>query len=268
MEIKLAAIDLDGTLLREDMTVSEFTKEILQKAAEKIKIVVATGRMFDSACAKANLLGLGDLPVICYTGAWAGMSASGTFFWKDGLALPVAEKILGEARERGWEVQAYWDDEICMEKPSPAQEKYMKYRAKPPVYMGEAFYHPASAPTRLILVEADPARKDALRAELEEKYGDDIEMVYPGDDFLDIHKRGISKAEALKKFATMWQISPAEMAAFGNTENDASMLRLAGRSYAVANAEPAAKEAAKKILPRTNDEDAVAWKLAEVLGLG
>lgn len=265
--IKLAAIDLDGTLLHDDMTVSDYSREIIQKAAEKIRIVVATGRMFDSARAKANLLGLSDMPVICYTGAWVGMSRSGWILDRDGLPIETAAAILQYGRERGWAMQSYMDDEICLPAPSPAEEKYKKYRAKASIYLGEDFYHPVTAPTRLIIVEADQKKKDEIRREIDERFGDSVEMVYPGDDFLDVHKRGVSKGNAIKKLAASWHISMEEAVSFGNTENDASMLEMTGMSYAVANAEPAAKKAAKEILPLTNEEDGVARKLAQLLGL-
>lgn len=267
MAIRLAAIDLDGTLLHDDMTVSEFSREVLQKAAEKIRIVVATGRMFDSASAKTRLLGLGDIPVICYTGAWAGLCESGKMLWQDGLSPELAEQILGDARREGWAVQSYIDDTVCMPGPSEMEEKYRKYRTKAPLYLGEDFYHPKKMATRLILVEADRAKKDAARKQLEAAYGNAVEVVYPGDDFLDIHKKGVSKAHALAVLGEKWGILPGEMAAFGNTENDVSMLRFAGASFAVSNAEPEALAAAKEILPRTNDEDAVAYKLKELLAL-
>lgn len=267
MEIKLAAIDLDGTLLHDDMTVSPYSKTVIQKAARRIRIVVATGRMFDSARAKANLLGLPDMPVICYTGAWTGMSLSGKILAREGLPAALAERILADARQEGWSMQSYIDDEICMPAPSPAEEKYRKYRAKPARYLGEAFYHPSQDPTRLIVVEADREKRDRIRAFLAARYGDAVDMVYPGDDFLDIHKKGVSKAAALLRLARGWGIAPEEMVSFGNTENDASMLKMTGLSYAVANAEPAAKEAAREILPDTNDEDGVAKKLEELLHL-
>ena len=267
MAIKLAAIDLDGTLLHDDMTVSAYSRAIIQQAARNIRIVVATGRMFDSARAKANLLELPDMPVICYTGAWVGMSVSGQMLAREGLSIPLAGRILDDARRFGWSVQSYIDDEICMPGPSETEEKYRKYRAKAPRYLGDAFYHPETAPTRLIIAEADPARRNEIRAYLNETYGEEVDMVYPGDDFLDIHKKGVSKAAALLRLCADWHIAPAEMVSFGNTENDASMLRAAGRSYAVANAEPEAKAAAKEILPYTNNEDAVAKKIAELLSL-
>ncbi|MCG4546396.1 HAD-IIB family hydrolase, partial [Clostridium perfringens] len=45
---KLVAIDMDGTLLKEDKTISEKTKEAIKKAREKnVKVVLATGRPVD-----------------------------------------------------------------------------------------------------------------------------------------------------------------------------------------------------------------------------
>lgn len=267
MDIQLAAIDLDGTLLHDDMTISDFSKEIIQAAAGRIRIVVATGRMFDSARKKANLLGLPDMPVICYTGAWVGMSRSGKILVREGLSPETAEGILSYGREKGWAMQTYIDDEVCLPAPSEAEEKYRKYRAKPSLYLGEDFYHPKVSPTRIIIVEADLQKKNQIRKEIGERFGDGVEMVYPGDDFLDIHKRGVSKAHALEILAAGWGIGKEHMVSFGNTENDASMLRYTKHSYAVSNAEPEAKKAASEVLPLTNNEDAVAHKLKELLGI-
>lgn len=48
--IKMIAIDLDDTLLRDDISISDYTKEILGSAmAQGVKIVIATGRMFCAA---------------------------------------------------------------------------------------------------------------------------------------------------------------------------------------------------------------------------
>lgn len=50
---------------------------------------------------------------------------------------------------------------------------------------------------------------------------------------MDVHKKGVSKGAALQKLCNMWDISLSEVIAFGNTENDVSMLKMAGISYAV-----------------------------------
>ena len=116
-------------------------------------------------------------------------------------------------------------------------------------------------------MEADTGKREQIRIYLEKRYGSQVEMVYPGDIFLDIHRKGVSKANALHELGELWGIAPQEMVSFGNTENDASMLRMTGLSYAVANSEIEAKKAAKDILPLTNNEDGPAHKIQELLSL-
>ena len=68
-DIKLVAIDLDDTLLRDDISISDYTKEVLQKVkAQGVRIVIATGRMFKAARPWGMVLNLGDVPMVVYTG--------------------------------------------------------------------------------------------------------------------------------------------------------------------------------------------------------
>jgi hydroxymethylpyrimidine pyrophosphatase-like HAD family hydrolase len=48
--IKMIAIDLDDTLIRDDTTVSDYTKDTIRRAQQKgIHIMIATGRMYATA---------------------------------------------------------------------------------------------------------------------------------------------------------------------------------------------------------------------------
>lgn len=70
MSIRMMAIDLDGTLLHDDMTISSYSRDVIKKASEEgFKVVIATGRMCNSARKKMEVLELGNVPVVCYTGA-------------------------------------------------------------------------------------------------------------------------------------------------------------------------------------------------------
>lgn len=76
--IKLIAIDLDDTLLHDDISVSDYTKKVLKSAMDKgVKIVIATGRMFQAARPWGQAIGLGDVPMICYTGSMTGLCERG-----------------------------------------------------------------------------------------------------------------------------------------------------------------------------------------------
>ena len=102
MSIRLIAIDLDGTLLHDDMTISDYSRQVIKKAQSRgYEIVVATGRMWDSAKAKADTLQLGNVPLICYTGAWIMMSETGEPVRQEGLSPDLASAILLESKKEG-----------------------------------------------------------------------------------------------------------------------------------------------------------------------
>lgn len=262
--IRLVAIDLDGTLLHDDMTISPYSQEIISRVTEKgIRVVVATGRMWHSAKAKVDELDLPNMPVICYTGSWIKMSKTGESLLEEGLDTEICEKVLALGRKENWNITSFCEDDIYMDRPNGTEIKYKKYRAKEPIFIGEAFYHPTKPQTRIVLSEENEKVREEMRQKLENEFGNLVDIVHPGDDFLDIHKKGVSKATAISFLCQKWNIQKEEIIAFGNTENDVPLLKFAGISYAVANAEPIAKEAATYVC-LSNEEDGVA-KILETL---
>lgn len=265
MTVRMIAIDLDGTLLHDDMTISAYSREVIRKAMEKgYEIVVATGRMWDSAKAKADMLQLGNVPLICYTGAWIMMSETGEPVRQEGLSPELASAILLESRKQGWQATSFMDDKIYMDKPNGTEAKYQKYRSKKPIYIGEDFYHPQKPVTRIVFADPSPEKRMAVRKEIEKQFGSEVDVVFPGDDFIDVHKKGVNKAAAVRFLCEQKGISPEEVMAFGNTENDVPLLKMAGLSYAVSNADEVAKKAAKFLCP-SNEEDGVAKVIEKVL---
>lgn len=202
MKIKMASIDLDGTLLHDDMSLSDFFKDIIRKAEHRgIRIVLATGRMFDAARPKAEELGLSDTPLICYTGAWIMMSRSGRPIWQDGIDISVAEKILLTAREKGWLVHTFFDDQIYLPEPDKTEAKYKKYRTKAVAYLGDTFYHPKKKPTRLIFADGSEAVRREICRVIETNFSDEVDVVFPGDDFVDVHKKESAKGQRFRSCA-------------------------------------------------------------------
>jgi hypothetical protein len=59
---------------------------------------------------------------------------------------------------------------------------------------------------------------------------------------------GVEKGDGLELVADELGLSPAQFAAVGDSENDASTFAVAGRSFAVANADRVAREAADVVL--------------------
>lgn len=102
---------------------------------------------------------------------------------------------------RGLKVTAFWDDKIYMEGPDRTEIKYRKYRTVQPEFLGAAFFNPPKKVTRIVFSDPDPAVRLEIRKAIENKFGDAVDVVFPGDDFVDMHKSGINKATAVKYLA-------------------------------------------------------------------
>lgn len=73
--------------------------------------------------------------------------------------------------------------------------------------------------------------------------------------YIEVFTRGVSKAEAVKRLATM--VGADEITVYGDNLNDISMMAVASDSAAVANAKPEVLTTASRIIA-SNNEDAVA----------
>ena len=90
--------------------------------------------------------------------------------------------------------------------------------------------------------DADEALLREVAASVE-----DVEVVDTGYAF-HVKSTGVSKGRALERVADALDIDPEAFVAVGDSENDASTFRVAGESYAVANADDAAREAADEVV--------------------
>ena len=164
MSIRMIAIDLDGTLLHDDMTISSYSRDVIKKASEEgFKVVIATGRMWNSARKKMEVLELGNVPVVCYTGAWIMMGETGEAIYQEGMDPKFASKAFLWAKEEGLKVTAFWDDKIYMEGPDGTEIKYRKYRTVQPEFLGAAFFNPPKKVTRIVFSDPDPAVRLEIR---------------------------------------------------------------------------------------------------------
>lgn len=83
-----------------------------------------------------------------------------------------------------------------------------------------------------------------------------LEPTTSGHGSIDLIMPGCHKASGLKRLVERWGISPEQCVAFGDGGNDIEMLQYCGHSYAMANASENVKAAAKEVCP-SNEEDGV-----------
>lgn len=90
-----------------------------------------------------------------------------------------------------------------------------------------------------------------------------VEPTTSGHGSIDLIVPGCHKASGLKRLVERWGISPEQCVAFGDGGNDIEMLSYCGHSYAMENAPQNVKNAAKYICP-SNEEDGVLVTLEKI----
>ncbi|MHC5409889.1 Cof-type HAD-IIB family hydrolase [Listeria seeligeri] len=89
--------------------------------------------------------------------------------------------------------------------------------------------------------------------QLNQTFQDDIRAVSSGHGSIDIIIPGVTKGSAIKQLLTQWQVSPEQLLAFGDANNDLEMLQLTPHSYAMKESSQAVLATAKHIAPSSNE---------------
>ena len=119
-------------------------------------------------------------------------------------------------------------------------------------------------PLNKILTTADPQYLKAHYQEMMEPFKDRLSCMFTGRFYFEFTARGIDKAKALDAVLSPMGYSPEELIAFGDGQNDASMLAYAGRGVAMANGVEELKEKADEVTA-SNDEDGIGIVIERIL---
>lgn len=104
---------------------------------------------------------------------------------------------------------------------------------------------------------------EQLHADFPGAIGGEIFSTWDGDGFLNLRCPSEDKGTALVRLAEERGLTAADCVAVGDWTNDVPMLRVAGRSFAMAGADPAAVDAAHEILESPRHGGGAVVELAE-----
>jgi Cof subfamily protein (haloacid dehalogenase superfamily) len=268
MRIDLIAIDLDDTLLRADLTISDRNKAALAEASARgIRVVLASGRNVHSMRAYAEELGLvgpGDY-MICSNGAEILHSASGRILDERRLDPALCREIAEAIDERGYPWQIYEEGIIHVSETNAWALEDSRLTGQPSILVEdrEEFF---SRGLVKFVVPGEAEGISLLMAELTALFAGRAIVLTSKPYFLEVLPLGADKGSALERLVGMLGLSMSGAMAVGDAMNDLGMVVAAGYGCAPANAIPEVKSAARYISERTNEEDAVA-DLVERLAL-
>jgi len=254
MDYKLIAIDLDDTLLKNDLTISKRAKKAIQQSIAKDTLVtLATGRMYRSALPYALDLGL-DLPLITYQGALV-KYADGLEVYHRPLDLLLAREVINFVKPSGLHINGYVNDELYMEKATEYGKRYAAM-SKAPIHFLQMPQDLKGDLTKILLI-GESHELDQMQDKLTENFTDQINITKSKDHFLEISHPMATKGNALRELADSLNISREQVIAIGDNMNDLDMIKYAGCGVAVNNAVESLKLAAD-LVTNSNEDDGVA----------
>lgn len=263
MDIKLIASDMDDTLLNKDCKISTRNEAAIKKALAAGKIfLIATGRMYVSACPYAQRLGL-DVPLVTYNGALVKGSMSGEVFYEHKMKLATANEVLAYCKDKGYYLQLYVGDSILIKAENDCSRMYTKISGIPTTAIGEAVYHTEEAPYKILVMTGADEFADVWQ-QFAERFKGKLDVTSSKDNFLELMEPGVNKWEAVKSVAASYGVQPEEIMCIGDSNNDVKMIANAGIGVAVANAKDSVKDKAK-IVTASNDNDGVALVIESIL---
>ncbi len=283
MQYRLIALDVDGTLFCGRHRVSPRTLAALTVARRRGAItVIATGRTPHSALRVSREIGGG--PVICCNGAGL-LDEEGRLIHHRSIPTEPLLRVLELGRQSDLLVHGYTPEGVVLDQPMAHLIRAYAWlraggaalqaavgvarlwganqtRLVPRLTQWAASPH--RPPVLKLTLFGDPARlpdvADAIRREVP-----GVEVTSSGPDNLEVTAAGVSKGSGLAALGERLGIPPEATIAFGDSDNDLTMLRYAGLGVAMGNAPPHVKAAADRVAPPCT-EDGVACVLEEVCG--
>lgn len=263
---------MDGTLLDPSGRITPASASALRAlAARGLKIILASGRMTARVIPFIRELGL-PLDLVSFNGAEVREYRDGE--WHPVLSRQISartrDEVFALCRDRGHFLNVYSEGRLHGYHRSGdyrhgdfyASQTLAVYASR----VSDLSRLPASSIQKLLVIES-PENRDRLFREWLPLLSGHCQVLKSNPEYLEFVAQGTSKGSALGFWLERNGISPAELVAFGDAENDLEMLQLAGFGIAMANATPGLRSEFTRVSPWSHAEDGVARELTRLFGL-
>lgn len=266
--------DLDGTLLRRDARLSDYTRDrLLALLDEGIRFTVATAR--GAATVRPMFEGISiRMPTVTTTGAFLTDLTTGEVLAAHGIGDVPARSAFEHLVRRGHTpLVSTFDGESSRlsftDDGSAGAQEYLAWRRKMPDAnrVGCAVALEAALDDQVIcftLVERQDVVEE-LSGELHERLDGTIvthlfpDMYLDGWHWLTVFGPEATKEAGLARLVERERLHGHELVVFGDTETDAGMFRMAGRAVAVENACDGLKRHATQVIGHHESDAVIRW---------
>jgi Cof subfamily protein (haloacid dehalogenase superfamily) len=283
----LVVLDLDGTILAHDGTISPGVHTaIAQVQAAGVPVTIATGRTLDFVRAVAAPLGI-TAPVVTTQGAVVGDPVTGHLLFEETIAAPEARRLAAWADGHARLCALFFNDDgghthiaqnldpgfpghydHIMGKPRitvgplvPLLESLVRHGAPDPAHPQPAAHEPVK-----FMIVSDVREEADLATALQTLFGAGVTVARTHPLLIEITAPGVDKGAGVCHLCAHLGISPARVVAVGDNDNDVSIFAAVGAAVAMASGSPAARAAAAWIAPPIEADGAAIALRALVLG--
>ena len=255
--IRLIATDLDGTLLDAASDVTARTCAAVRAAMEAgVMVSLSSGRMPESMIPFAERLGV-NAPMILFNGAMIYAHRDGRTLFENAIPADVARDVARMLEEMGIYVQVYPGKGYYCCRRCEYTDQYEASIRVTATELGTPVSGWMQGTMIKMLAIAPPDKLDAAKPELERAFPAGVHFMKSRPHYMEIVAEGIDKLGVARE----------EIMAFGDGQNDATMIASAGTGVAMENAVAECRSAAQLIAPR-NTEDGVAQIIERYLAEG
>jgi Cof subfamily protein (haloacid dehalogenase superfamily) len=256
---KLIAVDMDGTLLREDKTISKETLRAIQKAKAKgVKIVLSTGRPVDGINRYLNELDLmreGDY-AIAFNGALVQSTKTKEVIAQTLMSLEDVSYLYDISKNLNVNIHVLTEDSCITPKWSTYSQLEKDINNIPLEIVDFNNLDVNTTIVKIMMVDEPEVLSkaiDKLPKEVYEKYS----VLRSSPYFLEFLDKKVNKGYGVELLAKKLGIKREEVICIGDAGNDIHMIQFAGLGVAMGNAFPEVKEVADYIT-LSNEENGVA----------
>jgi hypothetical protein len=265
MNYKIIAIDMDGTLLNDDKSISKYNEEMIHKAMKSgVKVVISSGRLPVTLGFYIDTV-FKNQPVICCNGAII-LDENKNIIKSNLLDKEAILKVIDILKEKKDTYYYFYSDSILYsERVSHTTRKFYKFNEnmdkdfkleikiiKDPK---EFIQNNGSCINKIVVMNKDIDYLNELREKINKV--SKIDTTKSDIHNIEIISKGVSKGSGLKSLADYYHIPLNECIAVGNDENDESMIKEAGLGIAVANAREFLKKSADYVTEKDNNNGAI-----------
>ena len=257
---KAVFIDMDGTLLKSDHSVSELNKQAIAKLLKDgVLVVLISARPLHGMTHISKNVVTDDMPIVSLNGSY--ILHHGEVIYK--AAVPLVDTLSIHNELQGYKVspmyysQMEWFAEMDDDRIKKEQKITQVKIQIQPFNETYAYWQQQNSGPNKILIAGDKELIIQIENRLNELHGDKLNIYKSQATYLEVMSQQASKAKAIQFLIDKYNIDKSEILAIGDNYNDKGMIEFAGVGVAMGNAPEEIKLAADYVTD-TNNNDGVA----------